>query len=438
MKSSGLIGVQALKASVSLILGNIPGLLFPILTARIAGATKATDVLFLNLSLVGFVVNACSSVAESANIPFIHQVREQGGALNAYRLRIGVILSSISVGVLFSIACATAAISSFGNPGSYSKDLAQSLLVMLPYVCLAALSSVTKGFLLAAEKFAIPLLSNAITPIVVVLALWRWRQGDILSTCLWAFSAGEGLKLLVLMIADVQSSPDRVRIPPGSPISLPVGKFLGASMYQALGGTLLSLYPIMDRVLASTRGEGEASLLAYAERMWQAPIGALTGGLLPVLLVSTSLHISGGGSIPDVLKKTGRISGYLFVGACVACFPLYLFRDRLFGVVFGGASLSNEEVSLLGRAFLGMVLGVPIYTVGLAYTRVVIALRQNRWLLVICAAELTVKCVLNMFLLTRYGIVGLAIATSLMYGFGTFALVAVTHGLGRRSRLRLP
>jgi putative peptidoglycan lipid II flippase len=424
MQTSRAILQQVVTATLSIVLGNLPGLILPILLARVVGATIETDILFLTLALVGFIVNTISSVAETANIPFIHQVRNRGGSVSSYRTGITLLLSGISILLNLGLSIVLAfSWRHLGFTADYAGRVVKSMLWMTPYLVFAASASVLKGFLLAQERFFLPLISSAVTPLIVASTAVYWGGGRVLHACLIGFCVGEGVKVMLLSLCSRSSPGLVIQEDVRGTTRYSVVAFLKASVYQALGLTILSLYPVIDRLLASRIGEGQASLLSYAERMWQVPIGALTGGMLPVLLVSISSEIAKGGDVRRVVSRTPLIAFLAFAGACLLCLPLYFLRGVIFKVLFGTASLDGGALTTLSSVFMGLLVGVPTYVAGLAYTRVVIALRMNSWLLYIGIGELVLKCVLNVLLAAKYKVVGLALATSLMYTAGTAALV---------------
>lgn len=414
------------KATALFALGNLPGFLIPILLARRAGANRETDALFVALSLSSFVTYIFASVAETANIPFLVQIRAEGGGLRAYCFRVGLILSSASAGVVAVLASLVIGGGHLvGWEASYIRQIALILSFMVPFAFLAAASSVLKGVLISLDRLGLAMLSTAMTPVVVVLTVVLSPMEWLIPCTALAFAVGELAKFLLLS----GSAPIR-NLPRGSATGsqgaiLPVNSFLKAAFYQAAGLVFLSLCPIVDRMVASSQGVGSVSLLSYAERMWQVPIGVLTGGMLPVLLVSLSNQVSAARDLERLSRDTARIARIIFLVACLLCFPLYFLRHQLFSSLFWGSALKAESVRELSSVFLCLVAGLPLFSAGLAYTRLLMVLKRNDLLMLVGFGELIAKLCLNAVLIGPFKLVGLALATSGMYSLGAFALVLV-------------
>jgi peptidoglycan biosynthesis protein MviN/MurJ (putative lipid II flippase) len=92
-------------------------------------------------------------------------------------------------------------------------------------------------------------------------------------------------------------------------------------------------------------------------------------------------------------------------------------------MLFGYGAFPDAELPRLAATLAALVAGVPVYLVGLTYSRVFLAARRSDMLLLAAVVGVAAKIVLNTLFLGSRGVPGLGVATSLMYALITVLLV---------------
>ena len=129
------------------------------------------------------------------------------------------------------------------------------------------------------------------------------------------------------------------------------------------------------------------SLLDYAERVFQAPVGLLMSGFLVVSLAQWSHDAAQGDSLERLRSKTLRSSIVLCGVSLAPIILLLVFRHSVASLLFGRAHLADDDLIVLGNTLAGYLLGLPMLLAGLIYARAFLVLRRSDWLLKVSVAQ---------------------------------------------------
>ena len=181
--------------------------------------------------------------------------------------------------------------------------------------------------------------------------------------------------------------------------------------------------------MASSLGVGAVTVLDYAERLWQVPLGVTTSGFLIVSLSEWSHHGYGGGTTGTLSRQMRRSAVHLFAVFLPIALFISVFRQPIAALVVGHGRFPVSAVPTLANTLATLVAVTPVYVVGLAYTRAFLALKRSDWLLAVGFVTLVIKIALNLLLMPRFGLIGLAMSTSVMYLFSSLAMVVIYHSV---------
>ncbi len=408
------------------VLGQGPALLVAPLAALMFGANHSSDAVFLALAIAGFVTTTVAGAANFTAVPFLVSAaaREDGGA--AFLVQ----LTQLTVGASVLLAAGAAVIGS-AYLSSYA-GIALYLWLLVPFNVLAGVSGLLAGTLNARHDYwsaAISPLFRWLTVLASIVLLGRALGA---ASLLLGYTLGEGLRLL-LLTRQVRAHFARVQgAPAAGSVSTELRHFLRSAAAQVAASGVLALVPIVDRSMARRLPAGAISLLEYADRIWQVPVGFAMSGLLVVVLSKWSHDLHGGSARPNVVDQTRRTATFVALVAIVPCAIVIWFRQPIGALLFAHGRFPLTEVPKVADTLGAYVLGIPTYLAGLTYTRAFLAQKRSGWLLVVAVTEFVLKLLLNGPLLAAYGLPGLALATSTMYAFGLVILIAGFHRRGYR------
>ena len=263
------IWIKLASTTIATILGQAPGFLMPLAVARILGATAATDAFFLALAIVSFVLNAVSGATQHALVPVLIALE---------RPRARALLALVQTRAVTVTAAAIAAI--IVGLALWSPVSMPFVALLLPFTLAAVLASVWTGALYAERHYVLASIAPAIRSVGVLAMLW-WFGGNYgVRALVWGYTLAELCRAAVLTFS---LAPPRPALrPTGAAARDDLTMFLRTGGAQAAGSALLALVPVIDRFYAASLPDGSVSLLDYAERVCQAPVGLLMSGFLVV------------------------------------------------------------------------------------------------------------------------------------------------------------
>jgi len=405
------------RTAIASAIGQSPALLVGPVAAFVFGASESSDTAFLALAVATFVTTTVAGATQFAVVPFLVTAggREDGGAAFLARLTRIVVYASTVLGVA-AAWIVPACLPSYSPAAHY-------LWWLVPFSVLAGVNGLFVGALNARTDYW----DAALSP------LWRWLT---VLACLAAlgrelgaaslivgYTIGEGIRLVVVM-RSVTAQYGRVapwlRV---EPLSRELLHFLRSAAAQIAASGVLAFVPIVDRSLAGELATGAVSLLEYADRLWQVPVGFAMSGLLVVVLSKWSHDLHGTGPRSDVVTQTRRTAMRLCLAAIVPCALAVWLRQPIAALLFAHGAFPDSAVPVVASTIAGYVIGIPTYLAGLTYTRAYLAQKRSGWLVIVALSELALKLTLNRPLLRAFGLPGLALSTSAMYACGLVLLV---------------
>jgi putative peptidoglycan lipid II flippase len=409
------------------LLGQAPGFFVPMVAAAMFGASAASDQAFMALAVATFITTTLSGATQFAAVPFFVAARHSHAGAAFLRQTTWLVV------VAAALLCA-AAVLSFDHIGPTSTAgyaLARRYFVALwPFTVAAAVSSLFVGALNATSDYVSAALSPAWRWLTVLACVLIFGNTAGVVALIAGHTLGEAVRVWRLWttvksryVLDASSAGAR------TPNLFGV---LRAASGQLLASGLVAVVPVVDRAIAAGLPNGSISLLEYADRIWQIPVGFATSGLLVVLLTKWSHDAVASDRIRIMAAQTRKGA---FLAVCLAIGPSLTVawqRHWCTQLLYGYGSLSPGDLSLLADALGYYAVGIPTYVAALVYTRAFLAMQRSEWMAVIAACELLFKLGINPIFLRVLGLPGLAAATSAMYGTGLLMLIVTFEMILRR------
>jgi putative peptidoglycan lipid II flippase len=283
---------SAMRMMIGTLTSRILGLAREILTARFFGATRSLDAFYVAYTLANISRQLLAEGALSASfVPVFSRVHRRDGAAAAKRLArqvltilIGACALVVIAGVLLSpLLVAVIAPGFEEGQALLAVALTRSLF---PFLLLVSVGALAMGVLNSVGSFFVPAIAPAASNlafIVIVLCLSRgvstWTLvaavltgGACSMTLQWAWAGKMGMSL-------VPAKPDLA--------NPDLRETLGLFLPYAAGLSLNQVNPVISRVLGSYLEGGVISVLNYADRVIQLPLGlfviAVSQAVLPML-----------------------------------------------------------------------------------------------------------------------------------------------------------
>ena len=327
------------------------------------------------------------------------------------------------------------------EPGKFqlAVDLARITFPYLILICLAALlSGVLNGLDRFAAAAAAPMLYN-LCSIAAMIGLTRYvpTVGHALA---WGVSTA-GVAQLALLVWATRRAGMRLAIP--RPRLTPAMRVLLRRMGPGLvGASAMQLNQVVDVIVGSLLPPGAISLLYYADRVNQLPLGTIGAAVGTALLPMLSRQVRG----PDpavAVATLNRALEYALVLTIPAALALIVSGYPILAVLFQRGAFTLGSAYLASQSLAAYALGLPFFVLVKVLAPAFFARGDTAMPVRIGMGTLVLNFALNLALFIPLQHVGPALATSLAAIFNVGALAVVLHRRGhlvadRRLRRRLP
>jgi len=250
-------------------------------------------------------------------------------------------------------------------PG-FSEDPAKFALavhlsrITFPYLLLICLAALISGVLNGLERFTAASASYVVFNVVsIACMLWLTPYVPTVGHSLsWGVTAAGVLQLVLLMIAlrnaGMALRPPRPRLTPRMHLLL---RRMAPGLIGA-GVTQLNL--TIDVIIASLLPPGTVSVLYYADRVQQLPLGVIGTAVGTALLPTLSRQVRGGEAALAMGTLNRAIEYALFL-TLPAALALIVCAHPIILVLFGRGAFDATSVLFSAQALAAYAIGLPAF-----------------------------------------------------------------------------
>ncbi|MEW9856010.1 murein biosynthesis integral membrane protein MurJ [Novosphingobium sp. M1R2S20] len=316
-------------------------------------------------------------------------------------------------------------------PGKF--ELAVSLSrVTFPYLALVSLVALLSGVLNAHSKFApgafVPVLLN-LTLISGIAAGYFLREAGgsdvtVARSLAISVSAAGAVQLAYMAWATRKAG---VRLQFRFPRLTPEVKRLGLLILPAtFGAGIYQISQFVDTFFATSLEQGSLTLLKYADRLNQMPLGivgiALGTAILPMLARQIqSGDESGAQRLQASAVEMATLLTLPAAAALAVCAPAFVTA------FFVGGKMTLADGAIMADIVAALVCGLPAYVLVKVFQPGFFSREDTRTPVWIAAGALVINIGVNFIVVPRYGIIGLAAATAFTSTLNVATLYAILH-----------
>ena len=328
-----------------------------------------------------------------------------------------------------------------GDPAKFSLTVTLARITF-PYMILICLTALLGGVLNGLDRFgaaaAAPVLYN-ICSIAAMLILTRYvpTVGHALA---WGVSIAGVAQLAVLVWAVRRA---------GMPMTIPRPRLtremriLFSRMAPGLvGASAMQLNSAVDLIVGSLLPPGAISLLYYADRVNQLPLGTIGAAVGTALLPLMSRQVRSGD--PEAAVRTlNRALEFALILTLPAALALIVAGQPILVVLFERGAFTLGSAHLAAQSLAGYALGLPFFVLVKVLAPAFFARGDTTGPVRIAMITLVINFALNIALMVPLQHIGPALASSLAAIFNVGALTVLLHRRGfmqadARLRHRLP
>lgn len=412
---------HAMRMMVGTFASRILGLLREIITAALFGATRQLDAFFVAYTLSNLSRQLLAEGALSAAfVPVFSRVVVEEGREKAAKLArqvTTVLLLAGGTAVTAGIFAAPILVRVMA-PGFSGADVQLAVLLtrlMFPFLLLVSVAALAMGVLNSLDSFFIPAVAPALSNLlyIVLLAILAPRMG------IWALPTavlcgGAAQMLLQWWRSGALGVP---LLPARPDWNNPELKRVIRLFFPYMAGLSLNqVNPVISRMVGSFLEGGTISVLSYADRIIQLPLGlfviAISQAVLPMLSRIGAEDTAGFAQMTrDALRFTLFVILPVVVGMSLLARPMV-------HLIFVRGAFNEWAWEATSRALALYALGLPGMACSTVVMRGLYARRLPREALKVTGFTVFLNLVFCVTLVRFFAYAGLALATSLAFSGG--------------------
>ena len=319
-------------------------------------------------------------------------------------------------------------------PGKFELAVTLSRITF-PYLGLISLVAMLSGLLNARSRFG----PGAVAPVLLNIALisslgvgWYLRKlgGDdtTVATALAFGVAAAGILQLTYLTWETRRAGVRLKVT--FPKLTPEVKRLGALILPAtFGAGIYQISQFVDTFFATSLAQGSLTLLKLGDRLNQMPLGivgiALGTAILPML--SRHIHENNAREAQRLQANAFEMGTLLTLPAAAAlavCAPAFVTA------FFVGGKFTPADGAIMADIVMALVAGLPAYVVVKILNPGFFAREDTRTPVLTALVSLIFNICVNLYVVRRFGIVGLAGATAASATLNCLLLYVILHRRG--------
>ena len=326
------------------------------------------------------------------------------------------------------------------SPANFAMEV-DFARIMFPYIALVSMVTLFTGMLNSVSRFA----PGASFPIILNLVLianlligdhaisqWGWTTRQVGYTQAWAVTVGGAIQLAWLYYwTRVEGFRPKLLWPRITP---EVKRLSIIAFPAAIGGGAYQINTLVQLYFLNQLDSGSISYMNYAGRLNQRPLGiigiALSTAILPTL--SKFVGAKNRAGTDRIQSDAIELAMLLTIPAAVA---LAICAEPFVTMIFQGGRFSLEQAALTGNVLAALVLGLPAYVLVKVLVPNFYARSDTRTPVYAAFISLVVFAGMNVAMIGRFGVVGVAFASVVGAWINVGYLYAV---LVRRDYYRIP
>ena len=319
-------------------------------------------------------------------------------------------------------------------PGKFELSVFLSRMTF-PYLGLVSLVAMLSGLLNARSRFgpgaAAPVLLNIVLISGILLGNHLRGQSDddvVVVQVLAAAVSLSGVAQLAYLWWETRRAGVRLKVK--MPRLTPEVRKLGVLILPAtFGAGIYQISQLVDTFFATSLPQGSLTLLKLADRLNQMPLGIVGIALGTAILPMLSRHIHTGDQ-----AEAQRLQGNAFEIATLLTLPaaaaLAVCAPAFCAAFFVGGKFTSADGALMAQIVVALVAGLPAYVIVKVLNPGFFAREDTRTPVWTALVSLIFNVALNLYVVNRYGIVGLAGATAASASLNCLLLYVILHRRG--------
>ncbi|WP_323991205.1 MULTISPECIES: murein biosynthesis integral membrane protein MurJ [Nguyenibacter] len=321
----------------------------------------------------------------------------------------------------------------FSHAGSRYGLAVNLSRITFPYLVLICGAALVSGVLNGLHRFGVAAAAYVTFNIVGIAAIFVLTPltGDVARAAAWGITAS-GVVQLALLLEAARRAGFRLYLPVPH-LTARIRTLIGRMAIGCLGSGITQINLLVDTMIGTLLPEGSVSLMYFADRVNQLPLGVLGAAAGTTLLPVLSRHVSAQDSDNAHLTQNRAIE-YALILTVPSALALMVLARPVMATLFGHGAFSPRDAMLSAQSLRAYALGLPAFVLIKVLSPGFFARGDTATPVRIGLATLLLNFVLNLVLMRPLAHVGPPLASSLAAMVNVALLGGVLH---RRGALRL-
>ncbi len=420
------IGIVAL---ISLIIRFI-GFYKDILIVDKYGLSEFLDTFYIAILIPGLISGVFLGSFQSVFIP--NYVSELKTGKNAGSFQTTSVLITLAVAILFlvlAILFTDIYLETFfsGHTPEYYELIKSQFYFVAPCILFWGFSSLLSGLLTIEGEFTYSTINNLLTPLAIIICILVFAEQLDIYVLAVGTLIGSVINFLFLLFHVLKRKLLKLEKPDFKSKNIII---LFKQLPAKLSSSLLSgVNPLVDQYFSAQLVVGSVSALTYGAKIPMFSIGLVGNAIGKVLLPYFSKKAID--NPVNTYKKLHKILGLIIITTTVIMIILIIFSKPIISLLFERNTFTAEDTVTVSKIMQMYLLQIPSYVCGLIMVKYLTAINRNNFMALASVLSLTLNIVLNVILIEKIGVYGLALATSLVSIVNSIVLYVYIRYLNR-------
>ncbi|HEV2504815.1 MAG TPA: murein biosynthesis integral membrane protein MurJ [Mesorhizobium sp.] len=320
-------------------------------------------------------------------------------------------------------------------PGKFDVTV-RLATIMFPYLICMSLGAMMAGMLNSLRRYFAAAVAPVFLNIILIAVLaYAWYEGKdahyVGYGLAWGVLAAGIVQLAIVWIA-VRNAGMRIgfRRPHMTPN---VKRLLWLALPAAITGGITQINQLIGTAIASGQNSAVSSL-AYADRVYQLPLGVVGIAVAIVLLPELSRALKSGNMVEAANLQNRSVEFTLFMTLPAAA-ALLVLSDPIVRLLYErGAFAANNSTPTVAAILAVFGLGLPAFVLIKAFTPGYFAREDTRTPMIFAAISVVVNVAVALTLFPSMGAPGIAVASAVAGWLNAVMLLAVLIRRGHWGR----
>ncbi len=287
--------------------------------------------------------------------------------------------------------------------------------IMFPYLMCMSLAAMMSGMLNALRRYFAAAVAPVFLNVILIAALLvSWQQGYDAASIGYALSWGVlaaglvqlGIVWFAVRTAGVKIGFRRPRLTPN------VKRLLWLALPAAVTGGITQINTLIGTAIASTQASAVSSL-AYADRVYQLPLGVIGIAVAIVLLPELARALKAGNDVEAAILQNRSVEFSLFFTLPAAGAILVLAEPIVRVLYERGAFAATGGTPIVAATLAVFGVGLPAFVLIKAFTPGFFAREDTRTPMLFAMISVGANIATALLLFPRLGAPGIAVASAL-------------------------